>query len=75
MIDSLHYAKLPQHLKRSLNLAYLEKGTYDQIVAHLERHFELRGLEKDAIFHSLGIFKHPCDYSFFSDSRTFRNGY
>ena len=37
MIDSLRYAKLPPHLKRSLNLAYLENGTYDQIVAHLER--------------------------------------
>ena len=47
MIDSLLYAKLPPHLKRSLNLAYLEKGTYDQIVAHLQRELELSGLEKD----------------------------
>ena len=47
MIDSLLYAKLPPHLKRSLNLAYLENGTYDQIVAHLERELELRGLEND----------------------------
>ena len=46
-IDSLLYAKLPPHLKRSLNLAYLENGTYDQIVAHLERELELSGLEKD----------------------------
>ena len=30
MIDSLLYAKLPPHLKRSLNLAYLENGTYDK---------------------------------------------
>ena len=37
MIDSLLYAKLPPHLKRSLNLAYLENGTYHQIVAHLEK--------------------------------------
>ena len=36
MIDTLLYAKLPPLLKRSLNLAYLETGTYDQIVAHLE---------------------------------------
>ena len=35
MIDSLLYTKLPPHLKRSLNLAYLENGIYDQIVAHL----------------------------------------
>ena len=47
MIDSLLYAKLPPHLKRSLNLAYLENGTYDQMVAHLEREKELSGLEND----------------------------
>ena len=47
MIDSLLYAKLPPHLKRSLNLAYLKNGTYDQIVAHLERELELSGLEID----------------------------
>ena len=47
MIDSLLYAKLPPHLKRSLNLAYLENGTYDQIVTHLERDLELSGLEND----------------------------
>ena len=47
MIDSLLYAKLPPHLKRSLNLAYLENGTYDQIVTHLERELELSGLEND----------------------------
>ena len=46
-IDSLLCAKLPPHSKRSLNLAYLENGTYDQIVAHLERELELRGLEND----------------------------
>ena len=44
MIDCLLY---PPHLKRSLNLAYLENGTYDQIVAHLERQLELSGLEID----------------------------
>ena len=47
MINSLLYAKLPPHLKRSLNLAYLENGTYNQIVAHLERELELSGLEND----------------------------
>ena len=47
MIDSLLYANLPPHLKRSLKLAYLENGTYDQIVAHLETELELSGLEKD----------------------------
>ena len=47
MIDSLLYAKLPPHLKRFLNLAYLENGTYDQIVAHLEKELELSCLEND----------------------------
>ena len=47
MIDSLLYAKLPPHLKRSLNLAYLQNRTYDQIVAHLGRELELSGLEND----------------------------
>ena len=47
MIDNLLYAKLPPQLKRSLNLAYLGNGTYDQIVAHLERELELSGLEND----------------------------
>ena len=47
MIDNLLYAKLPPHLKRSLNLAYLENGTYDRIAAHLERELELSGLEND----------------------------
>ena len=47
MVDGLLYAKLPPHLKRSLNLAYLENGTYDQIVAHLERKLELSRLGND----------------------------
>ena len=47
MIDSLLYAKLPPHLTRSLNVAYLENGTYDQIVAHLGRELEFRRLEDD----------------------------
>ena len=37
IIDSFLYAKLPPHFKRSNNLAHLENGTYDQIVAHLEK--------------------------------------
>ena len=47
MIDSLLHAKLPPHLKRSLNLPYLENGKYDQIVAHFEKELELNGLEND----------------------------
>ena len=37
MIDSLLYAKLPPKLKRSVNMARLENGSYDETVAHLER--------------------------------------
>ena len=33
------------HLKKSVNQAHLENGTYEQIVSHLERELELNGLE------------------------------
>ena len=46
MIDSLLYAKLPPKLKRSVNMARLENGTYKEIVAHLERELELNALEE-----------------------------
>ena len=38
---------MPPHLKKSFNQAYLENGTYEQIVRHLEREMELNGLEAD----------------------------
>ena len=47
MIESLIYAKMPPHLKKSINQAYLENGTYEQIVRHLEREMEINGLEAD----------------------------
>ena len=46
MIDSLLYAKLPPKLKRSVNMARLENGTYEEIVAHLERELEFNALEE-----------------------------
>ena len=46
MIDSLLYAKLPPKLERSVNMARLENGSYDEIVAHLERELELNVLEE-----------------------------
>ena len=46
MIDSLLYAKLPPKLKRSVNMAKLQNGSYDEIVAHLERELELNALEE-----------------------------
>ena len=33
------------HLKKSINQAYLENGSYEQIVVHLERELELNILE------------------------------
>ena len=47
MIENLLSAKMPPHLKKSIIQAYLENGTYDQIVKHLEREMELNGLEAD----------------------------
>ena len=46
MIDSLLDAKLPPKLKRSVNMARLENGTYEEIVAHLESELELNALEE-----------------------------
>ena len=45
IIEEFRYAKMPPHLKKSINLDHLEKGTYEQIVTHLERELELNGLE------------------------------
>ena len=47
MIDNLLYAKVPPQLQRSLNLASLGNGTYDQFVTHLERELELKSLVSD----------------------------
>ena len=45
IIDQFIYAKMPPHLKKSINQAHLEDGTYEQIVKHLERELELNSLE------------------------------
>ena len=45
IIEQFIYAKMPPHLKKSINQANLENGTYEQIVTHLERELELNGLE------------------------------
>ena len=37
MIDTLPYNKLPQKLKRFVNMAQSENSTYDEIVTQLER--------------------------------------
>ena len=49
MIENLLIEKMPQYLKKkSIILAYLENGTYDQIVNHLEREIELNYREAKA---------------------------
>ena len=45
IIKQFIYAKMPAHLKKSINQAHLKNGTYEQIVTHLERELELNGLE------------------------------
>ena len=45
IIEQFIYAKMPPHLKKSINQAHLENGTSEQIVSHLERELELNGLE------------------------------
>ena len=45
IIEQFIYAKMPPHLKKSINQAHLENGTYQQIVKHLERELELNSLE------------------------------
>ena len=45
IIEQFIYAKMPPHLKKSINQAHLENGTYEQIVTHLEMELELNGLE------------------------------
>ena len=45
IIEQFICAKLPPHLRRSINQAHLEKVTYEQIVKQLERDLELNGLE------------------------------
>ena len=45
IIEQFIYAKMPPHLKKSINQAHLENGTYEQIVTHLERELELNSLE------------------------------
>ena len=45
IIEQFIYAKMPPHLKKSINQAHLEKGTSEQIVTHLGRELELNSLE------------------------------
>ena len=44
-IEQFFYVKMSPHLKKSINQAHLENGTYEQIVSHLERNLDLNALE------------------------------
>ena len=43
-IDKAIYAKMPDHVKKILNRAYLEDKPYNDIALHLEREMRLNGL-------------------------------
>ena len=45
IIEQFIYAKMPPHLRKSINQAHLENGTCEQIVSHLEKELELHRLE------------------------------
>ena len=37
IMEQFIYAKMPPHLKKSIDQTHLENGMYEQIVSHLER--------------------------------------
>ena len=45
IIEQFIYAQMPPHLKKSINQAHLENGTYEQVVTHLKWELELNSLE------------------------------
>ena len=45
IIEQFRYAKMAPHLKKSINQAHLENGTFEWILSHLQRVLELSGLE------------------------------
>ena len=45
IVEQFVCAKMLPHLKKSINQAQSENGTYEQIVTHLQRELELNGLE------------------------------
>ena len=45
IIEQFIYAKMPPHLKKSINQSHLENSMYEQSGTHLERELELNDLE------------------------------
>ena len=64
MIDNLLYAELPPKLERSVNMVWLGKDSYEEIVAHLERELELNALEESDDFTIATMKKPRYDWRF-----------
>ena len=45
IIEHFIYAKMPPQLEKSINQTYLDNGSYEKIVTHLERESELNSVE------------------------------
>ena len=45
IVGQFIYAKMPPHLKESINQAHVESVTYEEIVSHLKSELELNCLE------------------------------
>ena len=45
IIEQFFFSNMPAHLKKSINQAHLENGTYEQIVSRFEKELELNVLE------------------------------
>ena len=45
IIEQFIHAKMPPHLKKSINQAHLENDSYEQIVTHLKKELQLNSLE------------------------------
>ena len=61
IIEQFIYAKMPPHLRKSKNQAHMEKGTYEQIVTHLERELELNGLDAPDELHINAVSQQPIN--------------
>ena len=62
IIKKFIYAKMPPHLKKSINQTHLETGTYEQYVqTHLERELELNGLEAPDELHINTVSQQPTN--------------
>ena len=52
---------MPSSLKKSINQAHSENGTFKQIVSHLEKDLKLNGLEAPEVFYGSYAYKYIFD--------------